>query len=154
MLLIRSLHSSIVLHSNSYYTVVASIFLARAASCKTICVQSEFQTILSHFDMLTCGKYAQVLMHGKGSQYFRSPVWVEGAVLVIARKTKYTSCTFLEKQTCVLKCTSAQGVFGSFSCGALQFSGGVQLLHFYLVCVYVCVSVSKIITVKVIYLKI
>ena len=37
MLLIRLLHSATVLHSNSYYTVIASIFLVSAASCKAIC---------------------------------------------------------------------------------------------------------------------
>ena len=37
MLLMRSLDSATVLYSNSYYTVVASIFLVSAASCKAIC---------------------------------------------------------------------------------------------------------------------
>ena len=37
MLSMRSLHSATVLPSNSYYTVVASIFLVSAASCKAIC---------------------------------------------------------------------------------------------------------------------
>ena len=37
MLSMISLHSATVLYSNSYYTVVASIFLASAASCKAIC---------------------------------------------------------------------------------------------------------------------
>ena len=56
MLLIRSLHSTTLLYSNSYYTVVASIFLVSAASCKPI-----------------CGKYTNVLIcisEGKGSSYF------------------------------------------------------------------------------------
>ena len=37
MLSTRSLDSATVLYSNSYYTVVASVFLASAASCKAIC---------------------------------------------------------------------------------------------------------------------
>ena len=37
MLSTRSLHSATVLYSNSYYIVVASIFLVSAASCKAIC---------------------------------------------------------------------------------------------------------------------
>ena len=37
ILSIRSLHSATVLPSNSYYKVVASIFLVSAASCKAIC---------------------------------------------------------------------------------------------------------------------
>ena len=37
MLSMRSLHSATVLYSNSYYTVVASIFLVSAASRKAIC---------------------------------------------------------------------------------------------------------------------
>ena len=36
MLSMRSLHSASVLYSNSYYTVVASIFLVSTASCKAI----------------------------------------------------------------------------------------------------------------------
>ena len=36
MLSMRSLHSATVLPSKSYYTVVASIFLVSAASCKAI----------------------------------------------------------------------------------------------------------------------
>ena len=34
---VRLLHSATVLPSNSYYIVVASIFLISAASCKAIC---------------------------------------------------------------------------------------------------------------------
>ena len=37
MLSMRSLHSATVLHSNSYYTVIASNFLVSAASCKAMC---------------------------------------------------------------------------------------------------------------------
>ena len=37
MLSMRSLHSATVLYSNSYYIVVASIFLVSAASCQAIC---------------------------------------------------------------------------------------------------------------------
>ena len=40
----RSLHSATVLHSNSYYTVVASIFLVSAASCKAICRVASVRT--------------------------------------------------------------------------------------------------------------
>ena len=39
------LHSAAVLHSSSYYTVVASIFLVSAASCKAIC--SAHQTCIT-----------------------------------------------------------------------------------------------------------
>ena len=44
MLSMRSLHSATVLHSNSYYTVVASIFLVSAASCKAICRVASVRT--------------------------------------------------------------------------------------------------------------
>ena len=37
MLLMRSLHSGTLLYSNSYYTVVVSIFSISTASCKAIC---------------------------------------------------------------------------------------------------------------------
>ena len=37
MLSMRLLNSATVLYSNSYYTVVASIFLVSTASCKAIC---------------------------------------------------------------------------------------------------------------------
>ena len=42
----RSLHvhSATVLHSNSYYTVVASIFLVSTASCKAICGVASVRT--------------------------------------------------------------------------------------------------------------
>ena len=44
MLSMRSLHSATVLPSNSYYTVVASIFLVSAASCKAICRVASVRT--------------------------------------------------------------------------------------------------------------
>ena len=44
MLSMRSLDSATVLYSNSYYTVVASIFLASAASCKAICEVTSVRT--------------------------------------------------------------------------------------------------------------
>ena len=44
MLSMRSLHSATVLYSNSYYTVVASIFLLSAASCKAICGVASVRT--------------------------------------------------------------------------------------------------------------
>ena len=44
MLSMRSLHSATVLYSNSYYTVVASIFLVSAASCKAICGVASVRT--------------------------------------------------------------------------------------------------------------
>ena len=44
MLSMRSLHSATVLHSNSYYTVVTSIFLVSAASCKAICRVASTRT--------------------------------------------------------------------------------------------------------------
>ena len=37
MLSMRLLHSATVLYSNSYYTVVASVFLISTASCKALC---------------------------------------------------------------------------------------------------------------------
>ena len=45
MLSMRSLHSATVLPSNSYYTVVASIFLISAASCKAICRVASVRTL-------------------------------------------------------------------------------------------------------------
>ena len=47
MLSMRSLHSATVLPSNSYYIVVASIFLISAASCKAICGVASVRT--SHY---------------------------------------------------------------------------------------------------------
>ena len=44
MLSMRSLHSATILPSNSYYTVVASIFLVSAASCKAICRVASVRT--------------------------------------------------------------------------------------------------------------
>ena len=38
------LDSATVLYSNSYYTVVASIFLVSAASCKAICEVTSVRT--------------------------------------------------------------------------------------------------------------
>ena len=40
----RSLDSTTVLYSNSYYTIVASIFLVSAASCKAICEVTSVRT--------------------------------------------------------------------------------------------------------------
>ena len=82
MLLIRSLHCATILPSNSYYTVVASIFLV-SASCKAICRVASVRTsdysqpfwlkrhalLMPH--MLI--KYAHMLIcicAGKGSQHF------------------------------------------------------------------------------------
>ena len=44
MLSMRLLHSATVLYSNSYYTVVASIFLVSTASCKAICGLTSVRT--------------------------------------------------------------------------------------------------------------
>ena len=44
MLSMRSLDSATVLYSNSYYTVVASIFLVSTASCKAICKVTSVRT--------------------------------------------------------------------------------------------------------------
>ena len=44
MLSMRSLHTATVLYSNSYYTVVASIFLVSTASCKIICGAASVRT--------------------------------------------------------------------------------------------------------------
>ena len=81
MLSMRSLDSTTVLYSNSYYTVVASIFLVSAASCKAICKVTLVRTsdysqpfwlkwhalLMSHVLI----KYAHVLIcisAGKGSR--------------------------------------------------------------------------------------
>ena len=40
----KLLDSTTVLYSNSYYTVVASIFLVSAASCKAICEVTSVRT--------------------------------------------------------------------------------------------------------------
>ena len=83
MLSMRSLHSVTVLHSNSYYTVVASIFLVSAASCKAICGVASVRTsdcsqpfllkrhalLMPHFLI----KYAHMLIcisAGEGSRHF------------------------------------------------------------------------------------
>ena len=44
MLSMRSVQSATVLCSNSYYTVVASIFLVSAASCKAMCGVASVRT--------------------------------------------------------------------------------------------------------------
>ena len=83
MLSMRSLDSATVLYSNSYYTVVASIFLVSAASCKAICKVTSVRTsdysqpfwlkwhalLMPHVLI----KYAYVLIcisAGKGSRHF------------------------------------------------------------------------------------
>ena len=45
MLSMRSQQSATALYSNSYYTVVASIFLVSAASCKAICRVASIRTL-------------------------------------------------------------------------------------------------------------
>ena len=69
MLSIRSLHSATVLYSNSYYTVVASVFLISAVSCKAICrvalgrTSDYSQAKVAHPLMLhVLIKYAHVLI--------------------------------------------------------------------------------------------
>ena len=72
----RSLHSATVLPSNSYYTVVASIFLVSAASCKAICRVASVKTSdYSHALLMphVLIKYAHVLICisvGEGSWHF------------------------------------------------------------------------------------
>ena len=83
ILSMRSLDSATVLYSNSYYTVVASIFLVSAASCTAICEVTSVRTsdysqpfwlkwhalLMPH--MLI--KYAHVLIcisAGEGSRHF------------------------------------------------------------------------------------
>ena len=83
MLSMRFLHSATVLYSNSYYTVVASIFLISAASCKAICRVASVRTsdysqpfwlkwhalLMPHVLI----KYAHVLIcisAGEGSRHF------------------------------------------------------------------------------------
>ena len=83
MLLMRSLHSATVLPSNSYYTVVASIFLISAASCKAICRVALIRTsdysqpfwLKRHALQMphVLIKYAHVLIcisAGEGSRHF------------------------------------------------------------------------------------
>ena len=98
MLPMRSLYSAAVLYSNSYYTVVASIFLVSTAFCKAICrvasvrssdySQPKWHTLLVMPHVLI--KYAHVLICisvSEGSQHFSafhllpSPAWVEGTAL-------------------------------------------------------------------------
>ena len=83
MLSMRSLDSATVLYSNSYYTVVASIFLVSAASCKAICKVTpvrtsdysqpfwlKWHTLLMPHVLI---KYVYVLIcisAGKGSRHF------------------------------------------------------------------------------------
>ena len=83
MLSMRSLHSATILPSNSYYTVVASILLISAASCKAICRVALVRTsdysqpfwlkwhalLMPHVLI----KYAHVLIcisAGEGSRHF------------------------------------------------------------------------------------
>ena len=83
MLSMRSLDSATVLYSNSYYTVVASIVLVSAASCKAICEVRSVRTsdysqpfwlkwhalLMPHVLI----KYAHVLIcisAGEGSRHF------------------------------------------------------------------------------------
>ena len=83
MLSMRSLHSATVLHSNSYYTVVASIFLVSTASCKAICEVTSVRTsdysqpfwLKRHALLMphVLIKYAHVLICisvGEGSRHF------------------------------------------------------------------------------------
>ena len=83
MLSIRSLDSATVLYSNSYYTVVASIFLVSAASCKAICEVTSVRTsdysqpfwLKRHALLMphVLIKYAHVLIcisAGEGSRHF------------------------------------------------------------------------------------
>ena len=83
MLLMKSVQSATVLCSNGYYTVVASIFLVSAASCKAICRVASVRTsdysqpfwlkwhalVMPHVLI----KYAHVLIcisAGEGSRHF------------------------------------------------------------------------------------
>ena len=81
MLSMTSLHSATVLYSNSYYTVVASIFLISAASCKAICRVAScsqnfrlFSAILAkvtHPSNATHAAHVLICISaGKGSQHF------------------------------------------------------------------------------------
>ena len=78
MLSMRSLDSATVLYSNSYYTVVASVFLASAASCKAICEVTSVRN-LDYFKVTRpsnatrANHYAHVLIcisAGEGSRHF------------------------------------------------------------------------------------
>ena len=88
MLSMRSLHSATVLYSNSYYTVVASIFLVSAASCKAICGVASVRTSdysqpfwLKRHTLLmphVLIKYAHVLIcisAGEGSRHFSAFIY-------------------------------------------------------------------------------
>ena len=106
MLSMRSLDSTTVLYSNSYYTVVASIFLISAASCKAIYKVTSVRTsdysqpfwlkwhalLMPHVLI----KYAHVLIcisAGEGSRHFsafhlnlQSPVlWIASWILGFQR---------------------------------------------------------------------
>ena len=89
MLSMRSLDSTTVLFSNSYYTVVASIFLVSAASCKAIYEVTSVRTsdysqpfwlkwhalLMPHVLI----KYAHVLIcisAGEGSRHFSAFHWI------------------------------------------------------------------------------
>ena len=86
MLSMRSLHSATVLYSNSYYTVVAIIFLVSAASCKAICRVASVRT--SDYSQLKWHallmphvliKYAHVLIYisaGEGSRHFSAFIYL------------------------------------------------------------------------------
>ena len=84
MLSMRSLDSATALYSNSYYTVVASIFLVSAASCKAICEVTSVRTsdysqpfwLKWHILIMPYAliKYAHVLIcisAGEGSRHFK-----------------------------------------------------------------------------------
>ena len=83
MLSMRSVQSATVLCSNSYYTVVASIFLVSTGSCKAICGVASVRTsdysqpfwLKSHALLMphVLIKYAHVLIcisAGEGSRHF------------------------------------------------------------------------------------
>ena len=77
MLLMRLLDSATVLYSNSYYTVVASIFLLSTASCKAIYEVTSVRTSELKWHALLMPhvliKYAHVLIcisAGGGSWHF------------------------------------------------------------------------------------
>ena len=96
MLSMRSLHSATVLYSNCYYTVVASIFLVSASSCKAICEVTSVRTLdysqpfwLKWHALLmphVVIKYAHVLIcisAGEGSRHFSAFHVITSMIILI-----------------------------------------------------------------------
>ena len=155
MLSMRSLHSATVLPSNSYYTVVASIFLISAASCKAICRVASVRTsdysqpfwlkwhalLMPHVLI----KYAHVLIcisAGEGSRHFSafhllnmhmcllpSPAWAEGTVLSWFVCVCVCVCVCLSVTTKLLFKLNYLKIWTCYSSKSLQRVGNPALLQ-------------------------